>query len=51
LILLLEALLGPVLVWWVIGEFPGQAALWGGSIILSALAGVNLIRLKGAAGG
>ena len=51
LILLLEALLGPVLVWWVIAEFPGQAALWGGSIILSALAGVNLIRLKGAARG
>ena len=46
LILLLEALLGPVLVWWVIGEFPGQAALWGGSIILSALAGVNLLRLR-----
>ena len=49
LILLLEALLGPVLVWWVIGEFPGQAALWGGSIILSALAGVNLVRLRASA--
>lgn len=51
LILLLEALLGPVLVWWGIGEFPGQAALWGGSIILSALAGVNLIRLNASASG
>lgn len=46
LILLLEALLGPLLVWLVLGEFPGQAALLGGFVILSVLAATNAMRLR-----
>lgn len=38
LLLLLEAVLSPILVWFVIGENPGIATLIGGSIIVMALA-------------
>jgi drug/metabolite transporter (DMT)-like permease len=37
LLSLLEVLLGPLWVWWGAGEQPGQATLWGGSIVLAAL--------------
>lgn len=37
LILLLEAIFGPLLVWWIIGENPGNYTLAGGAIILIVL--------------
>lgn len=50
LILLLEAILGPLLVWAVLGEFPGPATLIGGAIVLGALAISNLVALRGRGG-
>ena len=38
LLLLLESLLGPVWVWLVLGEVPGERTLIGGAIVLSTLA-------------
>lgn len=38
LMLLLEAILGPLLVWWALGEHPGIYTLIGGVIIIAALA-------------
>lgn len=38
LLLLLESVLGPVWVWLVLGEVPGQSTLIGGAIVLSTLA-------------
>ena len=38
LLLLLEAVFGPLLVWWVIGEDPGPRTLIGGAIVLGAIA-------------
>ncbi len=46
LLLLLEAVLAPLLVWYVIGENPGKYALIGGAIVLSTLFVSNLIGLK-----
>ena len=42
LLLLLEALLGPLLVWLVLAEFPGHRTLIGGGIVLSAMVASNL---------
>lgn len=46
LLLLLEAVLAPLLVWYVVGENPGKYALLGGAIVLTTLFVSNLIGLK-----
>ena len=46
LLILLESILAPLLVWAVIGEFPGQMTLIGGAIILIALFVSNIIALR-----
>lgn len=45
LILLLEAVLAPVLVWAVLGEHPGQRVLLGGAVVLMVLLVSNLVGL------
>ena len=37
MITMLEIVVGPLLVWWVLGENPGQATLIGGAVILVAI--------------
>ncbi len=37
LITMLEIVMGPLLVWWVLGEYPGTATLWGGAAIITAI--------------
>jgi len=46
LLLLLEAVLSPILVWAVIGESPGGGALTGGAIVLTTLIILNLANLR-----
>lgn len=46
LIMLLEAVLGPLLVWLVLAEFPGLWTLAGGAVVLGALALNNLAGLR-----
>ncbi|RED12062.1 DMT family transporter [Pontivivens insulae] len=46
LMLLLETALAPILVWWIIGENPGQNALIGGGIVVIALLLSNLAALR-----
>jgi drug/metabolite transporter (DMT)-like permease len=46
LLLLLEAVVGPLLVWWVVGESPGSRALVGGGIVVATLLVVNFIALR-----
>ena len=46
LLLLLEAVLAPILVWAVLGENPGQRVLLGGAIVLVVLLISNLVSLK-----
>ena len=43
--LLLETVLGPLLVWWLLGEDPGRYALLGGAIVIAALAWHSAIDL------
>ncbi|MEM7562767.1 MAG: DMT family transporter [Pseudomonadota bacterium] len=38
LLILLESILGPIWVWWVLGEVPGEHTLAGGAIVLGTLA-------------
>ena len=47
---LLEVVAGPILVWAVIGEFPGAWTLAGGAVVLAALTLHSLWRLRGGAG-
>ena len=47
LLILLESVLAPILVWFVIGEDPGQLALVGGVIVIGALVVSNLVALRG----
>jgi drug/metabolite transporter (DMT)-like permease len=42
LLMLLEAVFGPLLVWWVLGEDPGPRTLLGGAIVLGAMVVSNL---------
>lgn len=37
IMLLLETVMGPLLVWWVLGEDPGRYALFGGAIVVTTL--------------
>ncbi|PWE33838.1 EamA family transporter [Maritimibacter sp. 55A14] len=46
LLLLLEAILAPLLIWAVLGEFPGLRTLVGGAMVLGVLLISNLIALK-----
>ena len=46
LLILLETALAPLLVWAVIGEYPGQWALIGGTIIISVLVASNILVLR-----
>lgn len=46
LLLLLEAVLAPLLVWYAVGENPGKYALIGGAVVLTTLFISNLIGLK-----
>ncbi len=47
LLILLESVLAPLLVWFVVGEFPGEWALVGGAIVIFALLVFNLMKLYG----
>jgi len=46
LLILLESVLAPILVWAVVGENPGFLALVGGSVVIVALVVSNLIALR-----
>ncbi len=46
LLILLESVLAPLLVWAVIGEYPGGYAFLGGAIVIGALAAYNLLALR-----
>jgi drug/metabolite transporter (DMT)-like permease len=46
LLVLLESVLAPILVWAVIGEAPGQMALLGGAVVIGALLVSNLAALR-----
>lgn len=48
LILLLEVILAPLLVWAILGEKPTVHALIGGSLLIAVIAGFNLFQLKSA---
>lgn len=45
LLMLLEAVLGPLYVWWALGETPGATTFAGGALVLGALAANNAIML------
>ena len=45
LLVLLESVLAPILVWAVLDEYPGQYAILGGCIVISALSFFNLFNL------
>ncbi len=47
LLILLESVLAPLLVWLIVGEFPGEWALVGGAIVIVALFVFNLLKLLG----
>lgn len=46
LLILLESVLAPLLVWAVVGENPGRWAILGGAVVLSALLVSNLVALR-----
>ncbi len=46
LLILGESILAPILVWYVIGEFPGEWALIGGTVVLATLCVSNLLALR-----
>ena len=46
LLILLESVLAPLLVWAVVGEHPGHRALVGGAVVISALLVSNLVALR-----
>ena len=46
LLILLEAVLAPLLVWFALGENPGQLALIGGTIVLCTLLVSNLFAFR-----
>ena len=45
LLVLLESVLAPILVWWVIGEDPGSLAVVGGAVVIGALVASNVYSL------
>lgn len=46
LLMLIEAVFGPLIVWWALSEYPGDATLIGGAIVLGALAWSSWERLR-----
>jgi drug/metabolite transporter (DMT)-like permease len=46
LVTLLEAILGPLWVWWVVGERPGVRAAFGGAVVLGSLAVNSYLGLR-----
>lgn len=46
LLILLESVLAPLLVWAVVGEKPGQLALLGGTIVIGALVVSNFVAMR-----
>jgi len=46
MISLLEAVLGPLWVWWVIGENPGWQTIAGGSVVIVVLMAHSAVRLR-----
>lgn len=46
LLILLESILAPFLVWYALGEDPGRWALMGGAIVISALVVSNIVLLR-----
>jgi drug/metabolite transporter (DMT)-like permease len=48
LLLLLESVFGPLLVWWVLGEDPGGRVLLGGAVLIAAMVASNAVLLAGA---
>lgn len=46
LLMPLETVLGPLLIWWIIGERPADAALIGGSVVIGALTLHSLLGLR-----
>ena len=47
LLMLLEAILGPLLVWWALGEEPGGTTILGGALVIGALTVNNVLMLRG----
>ena len=45
LLILLESVLAPILVWYVIGEYPGELTLIGGAVVIGALLVSNFVVL------
>ena len=45
-IAMLEIVMGPLLVWCVLGEYPGKATLWGGAAIITAILAHALWQLR-----
>ncbi|MEM7547494.1 MAG: DMT family transporter [Pseudomonadota bacterium] len=46
LLMLIEAILGPLIVWWVLSEYPGDLTLIGGAIVLGAISWSSIERLR-----
>lgn len=46
LLILLESVLAPILVWWVVGEQPGYWTLVGGGLVLGVLCVSNIVALR-----
>lgn len=46
LLMLIEAVIGPLIVWWVLSEYPGDMTLIGGAIVLGAIFWSSLERLR-----
>lgn len=46
LLMLIEAVFGPLIVWWALREYPGDMTLIGGAIVLGAISWGSLERLR-----
>ena len=46
LLMLIEAVVAPLIIWWFLSEYPGDMTLLGGAVILAALAWLSIERLR-----
>ena len=46
LLMLIEAVFGPLIVWWALSEYPGNMTLIGGAVVLGAILWSSLERLR-----
>lgn len=46
LLVLLESVLAPILVWWILGEDPGPLAIVGGAMVIAALLVSNYVAMR-----